>query len=413
MMQTGAFWIAYKVHTAAGYSCAGAVAGIGVIIMHYVGMTGVEAAALLRWDGGLVIASAVMSVLLGAAAFALYGALHGKWRAVQAGAVLVLAICALHFTGMSALTMTPFGIAPQGISQSMLGVIVGFAALLCLIAALGAAMADIYLSDRQRLENQRLREMVAERTAELAAATQRAEAANQAKSQFLANMSHELRTPLNAIIGYGEIIAEDVEDDAAQKDAQRIVAAGQHLLTLINDILDLSKIDAGRIELEPLPFDAAALARDAIETIRPIAREATLHLDLADGLGAGVSDAFKLKQCLLNLLSNAVKFSQQGDVTLSVRRERGYGGDMLCFAVRDTGIGMNSDQVARLFQPFMQADASTTRQFGGTGLGLAITQRYAQLLGGDVIVESAPGEGSTFTLRIPAQLEGEKLAEAA
>jgi signal transduction histidine kinase len=412
LVQTGAFWIAHKLSGARALACAGALSGIGVIIMHYVGMTGVEAAALLRWNAGLVIASAVLSVLFGAAAFATFGALNGKWRAAYAGGVLVLAICALHFTGMSALTMTPFGAAPEGIPQAMLGVIVGFGALLCLIAGLAAAMADIYISDRRRLENLRLRDMVAERTAELAAATEHAEAANQAKSQFLANMSHELRTPLNAIIGYGEIIAEEA-DDLVQRDAQRIVSAGQHLLALINDILDLSKIDAGRVELEHLPYDPAALAHDVIDTIRPIAREATLDVRLADDLGGGVIDALKLKQCLLNLVSNAVKFAQGGNVTLSVWREHAPDGDALVFAVRDTGIGMNETQIARLFQPFIQADASTTRQFGGTGLGLAITQRYVRMMGGVVTVESAPGKGSTFTLRVPAVLTDAALSQAA
>ncbi len=417
LAQAGAFWLAQRFGSDVRMiSLAGALSGLGVIAMHYYGMTGVEAAALMRWDEGLVAASAMMSVMFGAGAFVLFAASDRKRRALYAGGVLVLAICALHFTGMSALTLTPFGFtAPDGVSQAMLGVIVGFGSLLCVIAALAAAMADVYLSDRQRQENIRLRETVAERTAELAAATARAEAANDAKSQFLANMSHELRTPLNAIIGYGEIISEDVDDPSAQQDAKRIISAGHHLLALINDILDLSKIDAGRVELEHIDFDAAALAREALDTVRPAAasRNVTLLLDLASDAGAGVSDAFKLKQCLLNLLSNAVKFSSGASVALGVSRERAGDQDWLCFSVRDTGIGMNEEQMKRLFQPFMQADASTTRQFGGTGLGLTITQRFAQLMGGDVTVRSAPGEGSTFTLRVPAMLDAPSLREAA
>lgn len=417
LAQSAAFWLAHRFAADMRFiSLAGALSGLGVITMHYYGMTGVEAAALMQWDQGLVVASAMMSVLFGAGAFVLFGALNGKRRTLQAGGVLVLAICALHFTGMSALTLTPTGFAaPDGISQSMLGVIVGFGALLCVIAALAAAMADVYLSDRQRQENMRLRETVAARTAELAAATTRAEAANDAKSQFLANMSHELRTPLNAIIGYGEIISEDVDDPAAQQDAKRIIAAGHHLLALINDILDLSKIDAGRVELENMEFDAAALARDALDTVRPAAaaRNVTLLLDLAPDAGVGLSDAFKIKQCLLNLLSNAVKFSSGASVSLGLSRERAGDQDWLSFAVRDTGIGMSEEQMQRLFQPFMQADASTARNFGGTGLGLTITQRFAQLMGGDVTVRSAPGEGSTFTLRIPANLSVPILQQAA
>lgn len=405
LAQTCAFWLVHRFSTPRGWGFAGAISGLGIILMHYIGMTGVEAAALQRWDADLVVASAVMSVMFGAAAFVVYH-ISRHARAAKAGGVMVLAICALHFTGMSALTLLPTGgEVSEGISQAMLGVVVGFAALLCLIAALSAALADSYLSDLQRLENVRLRDMVAARTAELAAATKSAEAANDAKSQFLANMSHELRTPLNAIIGYGEIISEDVDDPAVQKDAGRIVSAGHHLLQLINDILDLSKIDAGRVELEHAPFDAADLAHEAIDTIRPAAaaRNVRISISAEHGLGEGFNDGFKIKQCLLNLLSNAVKFSEGGAVTLSARREESDGAAWLVYAVSDTGIGMSEAQLARLFEPFMQADASTSRQYGGTGLGLTISRRLAQLMGGDILVQSALGKGSTFTLRLPAQ----------
>ncbi len=424
VMQTGAFWLVYHINRPHAWGFAGALSGIGIITMHYVGTAGIEASALVQWDLGLVAASIVMSILFASAAFIAFYALSGKWRALQAGVILVVAICALHFTAMSAVTLVPLGGGGDidGLSQSMLGVVVGFGALLCLIAALTAAMADIYLSDRQRQENQRLRETVATRTAELmklaeeqAELTAHAEAANSAKSQFLANMSHELRTPLNAIIGYGEIISEDAEDETSRKDAERIMAAGRHLLALINDILDLSKIDAGRVELESVLFDPAALAQDTIETVQPMAdaRNVKLHLELAQHLGQAETDAFRIKQCLLNLLSNAVKFSPAGAVTLRVSREYADGRDWLVFAVKDTGIGMNEDQIARLFQPFMQADVSTTRQFGGTGLGLVISRNYAQLMGGDISVESKTGEGSTFVLRVHALADAQDLREAA
>jgi len=423
LMQTAAFWLVHHVKRPHAWGFAGAISGIGIISMHYVGTAGIEAAALMRWDAGLVAASIVMSILFAAAAFVTFYALSGKWRALQAGVVMVVAICALHFTAMSAVTLIPFGAGADadGLSQSMLGVVVGFGALLCLITALAATAADIYLSDRQRLENQRLREQVAARTAELLrlaedqmALTERAEAANTAKSQFLANMSHELRTPLNAILGYGEMISEDAADETSRKDAERIMAAGRHLLSLINDILDLSKIDAGRVDLETASFDPAALAQDTIETVRPLTKErqVRLHLDLGQ-LGRAETDAFRIKQCLLNLLSNAIKFSQGGDVALRARRDRALGGDWLVFTVQDTGIGMSAEQMARLFQPFMQADASTTRQFGGTGLGLVISRNYAQLMGGDITVESTQGEGSTFTLRVPAVLGDAEVRQAA
>jgi signal transduction histidine kinase len=424
-MQTLAFWCMFKADETKLKALAGVLAGVGVIAMHYVGMLGLNAAALMLWDDRMVAASIMLSVTLSMAAFLVFDASPHRLRALQGGVVLVLAICALHFTAMTALTLAPLGAAaaPEGLSQAMLGVVVGFGALLCLLMAGASSIADIYLSDRQRLENIRLRDTVAERTTELRALAaeqakliSRAEAASAAKSQFLANMSHELRTPLNAIIGYSEIILEDndAEHQSAQ-DAKRIVSAARHLLNIINDILDISKIDAGRVELEQTHFEVATLIAETLDVVRPSAavNAAMLRTELSDDLGAGMNDAFKLKQCLINLLSNAVKFAKKGEVTLAARRERREGRDWLVFDVIDTGIGISPEHLARLFQPFVQADASTTRRFGGTGLGLAITQRTARLLGGDVTVVSALGCGSTFTLCVPAQAAQADLREAA
>jgi signal transduction histidine kinase/CheY-like chemotaxis protein len=241
----------------------------------------------------------------------------------------------------------------------------------------------------------------------LAHARHAAESANLAKSQFLANMSHELRTPLNAIIGYAEILEEDAEDEgnkAAVQDLHRILAAAKHLLSLINEVLDLSKIEAGRMEVVAAPFDPLELISELLDTVRPIAEKngntLTLAGDHPEGLAA--SDVTKIRQCVLNLLSNACKFTRGGSVEIEYQRLTANGLDTLTFTVRDTGIGMSPDQVARLFQPFVQADPTITQQFGGTGLGLTITRRLAQLLGGDVSVESAQGQGSVFSLRIPA-----------
>lgn len=410
-VQGGVFWIAATARTLTTRVMAGCGAGLGIIAMHYFGMAGVEANAIMRWDAELVAASVSMSVLFAAIAFGVFFTSAHRLRALQAGVVFLLAICALHFTGMSALTLVPThtAAAPQdGISQAMLGVVVGFAALICLISALMTALADMYLSDRQRLENIRLRDTVAARTAELVAMAEAAKAANNAKSQFIANMSHELRTPLNAIIGYGEMIHEDQDGVHEQSalDSRRIVKAGQHLLGIINDILDLSKIDAGRIELETMRFEASALASEAMDAVRPAAtsNETNVRVLLGADIGCGESDAFKIKQCLINLLSNAVKFTPGGAVTLQGRRETRRGVAWLVFDVIDTGIGMSAEQAERLFQPFIQADASMTRKFGGTGLGLAITRSYARLLGGDVTVTSVLGEGSRFTFTVPAEL---------
>ncbi len=251
----------------------------------------------------------------------------------------------------------------------------------------------------------------------LQAARAAAESASVAKSQFLANMSHELRTPLNAIIGYSEILLEEATDEGrldACKDIERVLGAARQLLHLINEILDLSKIEAGRMDLSCARFDVPAFVEATADTVRGLIEKNgnRLVIACAPDLGAMFSDNFKLSQCLLNLLSNAGKFTHDGVITLSVRREDAQ----LVFDVTDTGIGMTEEEIARIFRPFMQADASTTRRFGGTGLGLAITRRMAQLLGGDVSVRSAPGAGSTFSLRVLAQFAdasiGEPVAQA-
>ena len=248
----------------------------------------------------------------------------------------------------------------------------------------------------------------------LSAAKHAAEAANRAKSSFLANMSHELRTPLSAVIGYSEMLEEEVEDlgeTAILTDLGKIKSNARHLLSLINDVLDLSKIEANKMDVYAETIDIELFIRDVASTVHAlIAKKSnTLDIALGDDLGTMRSDSVKLRQCLFNLLSNAAKFAENGRIELRVRRDRRVDGDWIAFEVADTGIGMTPDQVERLFQRFAQADETTTRRFGGTGLGLALSRGFSRLLGGDITVESAEGRGTCFTIAVPASIPTRQL----
>jgi signal transduction histidine kinase len=246
-----------------------------------------------------------------------------------------------------------------------------------------------------------------QRASQLRVAKEAAEAADRTKSQFLANMSHELRTPLNAIIGYSEMLQEMARDDGLGDfipDLQKITTAGKHLLELINDILDLSKIEAGKMTLSPETFDLPVLIQQVVATVHPLVQKNanTLEVSASANLGPMHADGTRLRQCLLNLLSNACKFTEKGTITLKADRQQHHGREWFVFRVSDTGIGMTPEQLQKLFSRFSQADASTTRKYGGTGLGLAITKGFCQMMGGDVTVESEIGKGSAFTIYLPA-----------
>jgi len=250
------------------------------------------------------------------------------------------------------------------------------------------------------IENVRLFHEIQDKSRQLADASQH-------KSQFLANMSHELRTPLNAIIGVSEMLREDAE--ALKQDTEpldRVLGAGRHLLALINDILDLSKIEAGRMELQLESFPLPPLIADVVKTIEPLAAKNANRLAVkCDGtIGTLHADQMRLRQAMLNLMSNANKFTERGTITVDARQGQETGRDWIIIAVADTGIGMTPEQVGKLFQEFSQADASTTRKYGGTGLGLAISRRFCQMMGGDITVQSEPGRGSIFTIRLPREV---------
>jgi PAS domain S-box-containing protein len=284
--------------------------------------------------------------------------------------------------------------------------------------ALSKAKSQLEVTVEQRTSqltaaNKLLRIEIAERKrAEIALqeAVHKAEAASRAKSTFLANMSHELRTPLNAIIGYSEMLEEEALEEGLQDlipDTQKIRNAGRHLLTLINDILDLSKIEAGRMELYLEKFDLGNLIEEVVATLHPLVEKNgnQLQVSCSPNLGVMYADLTKVRQILFNLLSNALKFTEGGTILLSATRKLAGGSDWVYLRVSDTGIGMSPEQQEGLFEPFIQGDASTTRKYGGTGLGLAISRLFCQMMGGDITLESQLGVGSTFTVQLKTKVD--------
>ncbi len=278
--------------------------------------------------------------------------------------------------------------------------------LLAAVRKMMSELRELYDSMEHKIEL-RTSELQ-ESNAHLQEAQKAAEEASRTKSAFLANMSHELRTPMNAIIGYSEILLEEAEEDgqtAVVQDLQKIRSAAKHLLSLINDILDLSKIEAGKMTAYHEPINIAEMVDEVRTTVFPLVEKNgnTLEIVMAPEIGTMHSDLTKIRQTLFNLLSNASKFTERSNIELRVVRTTEEGADWITFAVRDSGIGMTPEQLGRLFQAFTQADESTTRKYGGTGLGLAISRKFCQLLGGDITVESTVGVGSTFTVRLPAE----------
>lgn len=336
-----------------------------------------------------------------------------------AGSAIVITSLHVMTRNMILYTMPSVAIGLAANSLALVGgwqgvVVAAMAAFVVLNIVVTARAGGIIFGDliRARLVAEAaaedLERRVEERTGELLEAMRTAEAANKAKSLFLANMSHELRTPLNAVIGYSEIIEEDLaagDISECPRHIERVRASAVHLLGLIADVLDLAKVEAEKVVLRAEDIDVRVLARSAIDAVTPTAAGNGTDCQLVVEPGAERlhADPLRVNQCLMNLLSNAAKFTHQGRILVHVRQTSWKDGAAIAFDVCDTGIGISPQAQERLFQPFAQADASITREYGGTGLGLSITRRYARLMGGDVTLVSAPGRGSRFTLIVPVR----------
>lgn len=414
----------------------GMLLAAGVSSMHYIGMAAMQID--ITYDPLYFALSILIAMVASVSALWLtfYFRKDGQrgegWKKLGSGLIMGAAIAGLHYTGMMAAN---FAIGPE--SDLSAGVVLDQKWLAYFISGgtlftLGLCLLGIFISKKFSLKdseillksreiyrmneellklNEHLEELVKERTAQLEKAHDEAIRANQIKSQFLANMSHELRTPLNAIIGYSEMLIEDAEDlgeTGFAEDLGKISHAGKHLLTLINDILDISKIEAGKMEMYFETCDLSKMIKEVANTVAPLMEANGNLFEIRSLEGEITTDVTKLRQILINLLSNAGKFTKEGQVILDVSQETRDGVPGYRFIVQDTGIGMSPEQVGKMFQPFTQADSSTTRQYGGTGLGLAISRRYCDLMGGDIRVESALGVGSTFLCWLPASPTGQE-----
>jgi signal transduction histidine kinase len=394
----------------------GGIVGAGVGAMHFTGMKALIVPAVKIWDPAYAHSSILFGVVFGAVALWFGHRRRDVRGRIVAGSILALGIVLLHFTAMTAFSLDPDPtvvvpsavIAPEWLAMAVAAVTV----MIVTLAFTGSAV-DEHLAERAEAETARLRNYVAEleatqrqleaTTSELQTALVAAAAASQAKSQFLAMMSHELRTPLNAIIGFSEITVKELFGPIAPRYREylgNIADSGNHLLGLINDVLDFSKVESGQFELQEQRTEVDALIADAMNMVRPQADTARVRLDcdLPRNLPAVMADPRRVRQVLLNLLANGIKFTPEGgEVRLTAWADEGG----LSVAVRDTGIGMADSDIPNALQHFVQIDSDLNRKRGGTGLGLPLSKRFMELHGGTLEIESTLGLGTTVTVRLP------------
>lgn len=402
-----------------GAIAGGCVVGVAVCAMHYVGMAAMRMPARMVMDEGYVLASVVIGVSL--SAVSLWVALRrADLRSYALGAgFLAIATAGMHFTAMSAMRLTPVAhmrLSGAVLDPNMLAIAVASSVVLVMVLGLGGALVDYHLARRAQSEAERLRAHVTElertqeelhqRSDELQEALSAAAAASDAKSQFLAAMSHELRTPLNAILGFSEILSTELfgplGDARYREYVQNIGTSGAHLLKLINDILDLSRLDIGRIALKDEEFRLDELIAGEMRLLEGQARDSGIELvaRIEDGKTVLRIDALRIRQVMTHVLGNAIKFTAAGG-RIEIRVWRAADG--VTIAVSDTGIGIAADDIPKAFEPFRQLDGRLSRQFEGAGLGLPLARRLVEMHGGRLMLVSAPNVGTTATIHLPAE----------